>query len=55
MTEQYTSTETYSDRDLFIVPEFPYSLVKINIKNKNKASGDAYLGKGKKKIQFDIG
>jgi len=34
----------YSDRDLFIVPEFTYSFVENYIRN--KASGDAYLGKG---------
>jgi len=39
---------TYSDRDLFIVPECRYTFVENYIRNWNKASGDAYLGKGHK-------
>ena len=46
MTALYTSTATYNDRDFLIVLEFTYSLVENYIRNKNKASGDAYLGKG---------
>jgi len=42
----------YSDCDLFIVPEFTHSLVENYIKNKNEASGDAYIEKGHKYFNF---
>ena len=50
MAESYISVDrvTYSDHDLLIVPEFTYSFVENYIRNKNKASGNAYLGKGHK-------
>ncbi|KAK2156670.1 hypothetical protein LSH36_207g00044 [Paralvinella palmiformis] len=38
----------YSDRDLFIVPEFTYSFVENYNRNRNKVFGDAYLGKSHK-------
>jgi len=43
----------YSDRDLFIVPEFTYSFVENYNRNRNKVFGDAYLGKSiSAKVQF---
>ena len=39
MAESYTSTVTYIDRDLFIVPEFTYSFVE------KLHQEQAYLGK----------